>query len=98
MRKLFVGNLSWGVTDESLRAAFERFGEVTEARVIRDRETGRSRGFGFVSFADNEKAAEAISGLDGSELDGRPIKVSEAQDRPPRTGDGGGDRRRPPRY
>jgi hypothetical protein len=89
--KLFVGGLAWGTNDEGLRDAFSRFGEVTEAKVITDRETGRSRGFGFVSFADDNNAAEAMTALDGSELDGRTIRVNEAQDRA-RGGGGGGGR------
>ena len=80
-KKLFVGNLSWGTDDQSLRNTFESFGEVEEAIVISDRDTGRSRGFGFVTFADGEAADTAISALDGSDLDGRPIKVNEAKER-----------------
>ena len=91
-KKLYVGGLSWGTTDESLRRAFERFGEVTEAKVIMDRDTGRSRGFGFVTFAGDDHAMTAIGEMDGASLDGRNIKVSEAQDRGPRTGGGGGGR------
>lgn len=79
-KKLYVGNLSWHTTDEGLRQAFERFGSVTDARVVTDRETGRSRGFGFVTFAQDDDAASAVSGMDGAQLDGRPIKVSEAKD------------------
>jgi cold-inducible RNA-binding protein len=89
-KKLFVGSLSWNTTDETLREAFARFGEVTEAKVITDRETGRSRGFGFVTFAENEEAMAAISAMNGTDLDGRTIKVNEAQDKGPRTGGGGG--------
>lgn len=87
-KKLFVGGLSWSTNDDGLRMAFERFGNVTEAKVILDRETGRSRGFGFVTFSDDEAAHSAISALDGADLDGRKIKVNEAQDRP----QGGGSR------
>jgi cold-inducible RNA-binding protein len=93
-KKLFVGSLSWETTDERLQAAFAPFGEVTEAKVITDRDTGRSRGFGFVTFADPQDAAKAISALDGKDLDGRTIKVNEAQDKPRdgggRSGGGGG--------
>lgn len=89
MKKLYVGGLSWGTTDEGLRDAFSRFGEITEARVIMDRETGRSRGFGFVTFAQDDHAMNAISEMDGQSLDGRNIRVNEAEDRP-RTGGGGG--------
>ncbi|HEX5131664.1 MAG TPA: RNA-binding protein [Candidatus Krumholzibacteria bacterium] len=88
-KKLFVGSLSWNTTDEGLRRAFEKFGEVLEAKVIKDRETDRSRGFGFVSFANPKDAMDAMQGMDGQELDGRTIKVNEAQERE-RTGGGGG--------
>jgi len=87
-KKLFVGGLSWNTTDPALREAFEQFGEVTEAKVITDRETGRSRGFGFVTFADGAVATEAIERMDGSSLDGRTIRVNEAQEK--RGGGGGG--------
>src|SRR5688500_2300562 len=87
--KLFVGGLSWNTSDEGLRQSFEAYGEVTDAKVITDRETGRSRGFGFVTFADAEAAKAATSAMDGASLDGRTIRVNEAEDRP-RTGGGGG--------
>ena len=91
-KKLFVGGLSWGTNDDGLRQAFESFGEVEEVRVITDRETGRSRGFGFVTFIDGDAADRAVSEMDGKEIDGRSVKVSEAQDKPrgPRGGGGGG--------
>jgi cold-inducible RNA-binding protein len=99
-KKLFVGSLSWNTTDEGLRRAFEKFGEVLEAKVIKDRDTDRSRGFGFVSFANPKDAMDAMQGMDGQELDGRTIKVNEAQERersggggPRGGGGGGGDRR-----
>ena len=89
---MFVGGLSWNTDDSSLRAAFESFGEVTEAKVITDRDTGRSRGFGFVTMAEAGDADSAMASLDGSSLDGRSIRVNEAQDkgRSPRRGGGGG--------
>lgn len=80
---LYVGNLSWGVDDDGLRNFFENYGEVTDARVITDKETGRSRGFGFVEMPE-EAARSAIAQADGVELDGRPIKVNEAKPREPR--------------
>lgn len=83
-KKLFVGGLSWNTDDTLLRQSFERFGSVSDAKVILDRETGRSRGFGFVTFDDDEAAHSAISEMDGSNLDGRDIRVNEAQERPPR--------------
>ncbi|MDY0060477.1 MAG: RNA-binding protein [Myxococcota bacterium] len=89
-KKLFVGGLSWDTTDEGLRKAFVPFGEVTEAKVITDRETGRSRGFGFVTYAEEGEATKAMAEMNGKTLDGKSIKVDEAQDRGPRTGGGGG--------
>ncbi len=89
-KKLFVGGLSWGTVDASLRQAFERYGEVSDAKVIMDRETGRSRGFGFVTMTDDVAATTAISDMDGNAIDGRSVKVSEAQERAPRPGGGGG--------
>ncbi len=88
-RKLFVGGLSWNTNDDTLRQAFERFGNIEEAKVISDRETGRSRGFGFVTFADAAPVKTAIEEMNGQSLDGRAIKVNEAEERP-RTGGGGG--------
>jgi heterogeneous nuclear ribonucleoprotein A1/A3 len=88
--KLFVGGLSWDTTDEGLRNAFSRFGEVVEAKVITDRDTGRSRGFGFVTLADPSVVQTAIRETDGSTLDGRSIRVNEAQER--QGGGGGGGR------
>ena len=89
-KKLFVGGLSWGTTDEALHGAFSRFGEIVEAKVITDRETGRSRGFGFVTFAADDGAQNAINEMNGAELDGRTIKVNEAEDKGFRGGRGGG--------
>jgi len=91
-KKLFVGGLSWGTTNEGLAEAFSRFGEIVEATVVVDRDTGRSRGFGFVTLADDDAAQRAIEEMDGTELDGRNIRVNEAHDRP-RGGGGGGPRR-----
>ncbi|MEZ4742041.1 MAG: RNA-binding protein [Bdellovibrionota bacterium] len=81
-KKLFVGGLSWGTNDGQLREAFEKFGAVEDARVITDRETGRSRGFGFVSFNDEDSAMKAMTEMDGATLDGRNLKVNEAQEKP----------------
>ncbi|XP_058093359.1 glycine-rich RNA-binding protein 2, mitochondrial-like [Magnolia sinica] len=91
--KLFIGGLSYGTDDQSLRDAFTSFGDVVEAKVITDRDTGRSRGFGFVNFACDESATSALSSMDGQELNGRNIRVSYANDRPSsgfRGGYGGG--------
>lgn len=86
--KLFVGGLSWDTNDQSLSRAFDSYGEVTDARVITDRDTGRSRGFGFVTFAEPDAATKAMQEMDGTELDGRTIRVNEAHDKP--RGGGGG--------
>ena len=86
--KLFVGGLSWNTTDDGLRSGFERFGTVTDAKVIQDRETGKSRGFGFVTFESPEIAQSACDEMNGKDLDGRTIRVSVAEDR--RAGGGGG--------
>lgn len=91
-KKLFVGGLSWGTDENMLRAAFDRFGEIEEVKVITDRATGRSRGFGFVTFTEDKAAEEAIAEMDGTMLDNRNIKVNEAQERKP--GGGGGGRPR----
>lgn len=79
--KLYVGNLSWNTTAESLREAFEQFGAISDASVITDRETGRSRGFGFVTFEQANDAHTAIEQMDGQHLDGRDLKVNEAKER-----------------
>ena len=79
--KLFVGGLSWGTDDARLLEAFAQFGEVTEAKVITDRESGRSRGFGFVTYVDEAAAETAKGEMDGKPFDGRTIKVDYAQDR-----------------
>ncbi|CAK7328406.1 unnamed protein product [Dovyalis caffra] len=78
--RLFVGGLAWSIDDQTLRDAFSNFGEVTDARVVADRHTGRSRGFGYVSFESNESADEALSAMDGQDLGGRYIRVSHANE------------------
>lgn len=93
-KKLFVGGLSWGTDDNGLRVAFEQYGDVTEAKVITDRDTGRSRGFGFVTYSAVDDADKAIAGMNGQELDGRTLNVNEAQDRRGGGGGGGGGGRR----
>ena len=92
--KLFVGNLSYGTTSQDLESHFRQIGETTSAQVITDRESGRSRGFGFVEMASSEDAQRAVRELDGKELQGRSINVSEARERAPREGGGGGGRGR----
>ncbi len=79
--KLFVGGLSWQTTGDQLRAAFERFGQVVEAVVVTDRETGRSRGFGFVAYSDEAAADQAATAMNGASLDGRAIRVDKATER-----------------
>lgn len=93
--KLFVGGLSWNTDDQSLKAAFAPHGDVSEAKVITDRESGRSRGFGFVTFANADQAQAAIAALDGQQVDGRAVRVNVAQERSSR---GGGGRRPDNRY
>ncbi|MBW3542377.1 MAG: RNA-binding protein [Planctomycetes bacterium] len=91
-KNLYVGNLSFNATADSLREAFASFGTVTSASVVTDRDTGRSRGFGFVEMADGGDAA--IAGLNGAQLDGRALTVNEARPRAERSGGGGGGGRR----
>lgn len=79
--KLFVGNLSWNTTDSTLGAAFEHYGTVIDARVITDKFTGKSRGFGFIEFDNGSSADNALTGMDGVEIDGRPVRVDRANRR-----------------
>lgn len=88
-KKLFVGGLAWATTDDSLRAAFAEVGEVVYAKVMVDRDTGRSRGFGFVEMATEEAAQAAIERWNDRELDGRAIKVNIARPREERPSRGG---------
>jgi cold-inducible RNA-binding protein len=85
--KLYVGNLSFDLSDQELESTFAEVGTVESVNIIEDRDTGRSRGFGFVEMANAEEAQKAISELDGKEVDGRQLKVNEAK---PRTNGGGG--------
>jgi len=90
--KLYVGNLPWQTTGDDLSSLFSNYGNVTDAAVLSDRETGRSRGFGFVTM-DDEGGKKAIEALDGADFEGRALKVNEArprEDRAPRGGGGGG--------
>jgi cold-inducible RNA-binding protein len=95
-RKLYVGNLSYSMTDKMLQDAFSAYGEVTSAIVIMDRDSGRSKGFGFVEFAQDADAQKALGEMNGKELDGRALKVDEAKEREQRSGGSRSDRR--PRY
>jgi RNA recognition motif-containing protein len=81
MKKLFVGSLSWNVKDADLEEFFSKFGEIASARVVTDRDTRRSRGFGFVEFVNDADADKAIAEANGKELDGRAITVNEARSR-----------------
>ena len=83
-KKLYVGGLSWETDDHGLQSAFERFGTVESARIVIDRDTNRSKGFGFVEMSTEEEAKKAASEMDGSVLDGRNIKCNEAKPREPR--------------
>ncbi len=82
MKNLFVGNLSFQTTESELQALFEQFGETTRVQIMTDRDTGRSRGFGFVEMADDDAAAKAIEALNGKELGGRALNVNEARPKP----------------
>ena len=83
-KKLFVGNISWGVSDDQLKEAFEAFGDVEDSIILKDRGTGRSRGFGFVTFSDDGAADEAIAAMHEKEMDGRALVVNEAKPPKPR--------------
>ena len=85
--KIFCGNLHWDLTDAELRAAFEQHGTVENARIIRDFETGKAKGFGFVSMRSTDEALRAVTALDGAELKGRLLRCRQATDRPRRSAD-----------
>ncbi len=92
--KIYVGNLSYGSTDGDIESYFQQFGSIKDVKVITDRDTGRSKGFAFVTFEDPKSAKEAVEGADGKDLNGRNLKVSIAREQQGRTGGGGrgGDR------
>jgi RNA recognition motif-containing protein len=90
---IFVANLNYRLTSDELREVFEDYGSVDSAKIITDRDTGRSKGFGFVEMSDDSEGKSAISALNGAEYDGRAIVVKEAEDRPKRSNDRGGNRR-----
>jgi RNA recognition motif-containing protein len=90
LKRIYVGNLSYHTTEEGLQSAFAAFGTVGNVSIVRDRETGQSRGFGFVEMDDDAQASAAIDGLNGTEVDGRRLTVNEAR---PRAGGGPGGRR-----
>ena len=91
-KKLYVGNLPFTATDQDLNDMFSQTGQVTSAKVIMDRESGRSKGFGFVEMNTDEEAANAVTQFNGADFNGRPIVVNEARPMEPRTGGGGGGR------
>jgi RNA recognition motif-containing protein len=90
MNKLYVGNLSYSTMDDTLRRAFDSYGEVVSASVVLDRQTGQSRGFGFVEFASSADAQKAVDAMNGAELDGRTLNVSIARPKENSFGGGGG--------
>jgi RNA recognition motif-containing protein len=90
MIKIYVGNLSFKTDENALRSAFEQHGQVASASIVMDRETGRSRGFGFVEMSNDDEARNAINAMNGQNLDGRDLTVNEAKPREPRAGGGGG--------
>jgi RNA recognition motif-containing protein len=96
--RLYVGNLSFNSSAESVRTAFAEAGEVTDVHLVTDRESGRPRGFGFVTMGSPAEGQKAISMMNGAMLDGRPLRVNEAEERQPRRGGGGGGGFRGGRY
>ena len=91
---IYVGNLSWQMTDEDLRTLFEQYGSVTSAKIVKDKVSGRSKGFGFVEMPEDTEAQNALSSLYDSEVLGRKIIVNEAQPKPQNGGGGGGFKKR----
>ncbi len=98
MKKIFVGNLDFGATEESIRSLFEPYGAIERVSLVTDRDTGRSRGFAFVEMTDSGEADRAIAGLNGTNLGGRALNVNEARAKEDRGGGGGGRERRSPRW
>jgi len=94
VKNIFVGNLSFNTNEDELRQAFEPYGQVDRVSILTDRDTGRSRGFGFVEMANNEDGEKAIAALNGSQIGGRTINVNEARPKTERGGGGGGGRER----
>ena len=94
MKNIFVGNLSFNTNEDELRQLFESYGQVDRVSILTDRETGRSRGFGFVEMSSNEDGEKAIAALNGAQVGGRTINVNEARPKAERVGGGGGGRER----
>ena len=90
MKNIFVGNLSFNTSEDELRQLFEPYGQVDRVSIMTDRDTGRSRGFGFVEMASDEEGEKAIAGLNGSQVGGRTLNVNEARPKTERGGGGGG--------
>ena len=90
MKNIFVGNLSFGATEDSVRTLFEQYGTVDRVSIVTDRDTGQARGFGFVEMSDNAEGDRAIAALNGAELDGRALNVNEARPKTDRGSGGGG--------
>ncbi len=87
---IYVGNLAYSATEDDIQQVFETYGQVSSVKIIMDRVTGRSKGFGFVTMDDEEQGAAAVEGLDGREVSGRRIKVNKARPKPTGGGEGGG--------
>ncbi len=94
MKNIFVGNLNFNTSEDELRQLFEAYGQVDRVSIMTDRETGRSRGFGFVEMANAEEGERAIAALNGTQVGGRTLNVNEARPKPERSGGGGGGRDR----
>ena len=90
MKNIFVGNLSFGATEDSVRSLFEQYGAVDRVSIVTDRDTGRAKGFGFVEMSGDAEAERAINSLNGQELDGRNLTINEARPKAERSGFGGG--------
>lgn len=90
MKNIFVGNLDFNTSEDELRRAFEAYGQVDRVSILTDRDTGRSRGFGFVEMSNSEEGDKAITALNGSQIGGRTVNVNEARPKPERGGGGGG--------
>jgi cold-inducible RNA-binding protein len=98
MKNIFVGNLSFGATESSVRSLFEAYGAVDRVSIVTDRDTGQARGFGFVEMSNNTEADRAINELNGRDLDGRALNVNEARPKTDRAAGGGGGQRRNNRW
>jgi len=98
LKNIFVGNLSFGATEDSVRSLFEAYGQIDRVSIVTDRDTGQARGFGFVEMSNDAEGDRAISELNGRDLDGRALNVNEARPKENRGGGGGGGQRRSNRY